>query len=185
MVLIRHETAFDSPAREALLNAAFGAERWAKTSERLREGRLPADDLSFVAVHDGRLVGTVRLWDIAAGRGHTALLLGPLAVDAQMRNAGIGGALMTRALAEARGRGHAAVLLVGDAPYYSRFGFSAEKTAALRLPGPYEMDRLLAHELIPGVLDGARGLIHPTGRREAVPARAAGPRLGRARRKAA
>jgi predicted N-acetyltransferase YhbS len=51
------------------------------------------------------------------------------------------------------------VLLVGDAPYYSRFGFSSEKTGALWLPGPYERHRLLGYELKPGALDGARGLI--------------------------
>jgi predicted N-acetyltransferase YhbS len=72
---------------------------------------------------------------------------------------------MRRALAEARRRHHRAVLLVGDAPYYGRFGFSAEKTDALVLPGPYARDRLLARELVPGALDGARGLVHATGRR--------------------
>jgi predicted N-acetyltransferase YhbS len=61
------------------------------------------------------------------------------------------------------------VLLVGDAPYYGRFGFSNEKTAALRLPGPYEPHRLLARELEPGALDGARGLISAAGRRGRKP----------------
>ena len=65
--------------------------------------------------------------------------------------------------------GHAAVLLVGDAPYYGRFGFSNEKTAALWLPGPYEPHRLLACELKPGALDGARGLISACGRPEQQP----------------
>lgn len=71
---------------------------------------------------------------------------------------------MWHALREARTRGHPAVLLVGDAAYYSRFGFSAEKTGALRMPGPYECDRLLACELMQGALNGARGMIaayHP------------------------
>ena len=63
-----------------------------------------------------------------------------------------------------RGRlGHRAIVLVGDAPYYSRFGFSAEKTAGLRMPGPFERHRLLALELVPGALDGARGLLRPAG----------------------
>src|SRR5262249_39136161 len=64
-----------------------------------------------------------------------------------------------RALRAPRRRGLAAVVLVGDVPYYSRFGFSTEKTAALRMPGPFERDRLLALELIPGSLNGARGLL--------------------------
>ena len=97
----------------------------------------PADGLSFVAVEDGRVIGTVRLWPVTAGAGRPALLLGPLAVDPDCRNRGIGAALMRRALRDAR-RGHKAVLLVGDAPYYGRFGFSAEKTGSLWLPGPYE-----------------------------------------------
>ena len=85
------------------------------------------------------------------------------------RGRGIGAALMRRALAEAARLGHRAVLLVGDAPYYGRFGFSAEKTGALWLPGPYEKHRLLAREIVSGALDGARGLISPTGTRALIP----------------
>ena len=59
------------------------------------------------------------------------------------------------------------MLLVGDAPYYGRFGFTAEATGALWMPGPYERERLLARELVPGALDGARGLVRATG--DAVP----------------
>jgi predicted N-acetyltransferase YhbS len=170
MVAIRHETAFDVAPREALLDEAFGESRFTKTAQRLREGRLPAGGLSFVARAGGRLVGTVRLWDIAAGPGHPALLLGPLAVARAFRNRGIGGDLMRRALGEARRRGGTAILLVGDAPYYGRFGFSAEKTAALWLPGPYVRERLLANEIVGGALDGACGLISATGAREEKPA---------------
>jgi len=86
-------------------------------------------------------------------------MLGPLAVVADARNRGIGGALMLHALDQAKRLGHRAVLLVGDLAYYSRFGFSGEKTAALWLPGPDDPHRLLACELAPGALDGARGLI--------------------------
>jgi predicted N-acetyltransferase YhbS len=94
-----------------------------------------------------------------------ALLLGPLAVEPTLKGAGIGSALMRQAVSEARRLGHAAIILVGDAPYYARFGFSAEKTAALAMPGPYEKHRLLARELAPGALDGAHGVIRPTGRK--------------------
>ena len=90
-----------------------------------------------------------------------------MAVAADCRNRGIGAALVRRAFAEARRLGHGAIILVGDAPYYSRFGFSAEKTGGLQLPGPFERHRLLALELMPGALDGARGLIRadrPRGR---------------------
>jgi predicted N-acetyltransferase YhbS len=93
------------------------------------------------------------------------LLLGPVAVAADCRNRGIGAALILRCLREARRRGHGAVILVGDPPYYGRFGFTAEKTAALRLPGPFERRRLLALELAPGALDGAHGRISAAGKR--------------------
>ncbi len=137
MVTIRNERSTDIAARERLLDAALGPARFAKPSERVREGRFAAEGLSFAALDNGRLVGTVRLWNVSAGLGRPALLLGPLAVAEEARNRGIGTMLMQRALREARCRKHGAVLLVGDAPYYGRFGFSAEKTGALRLPGPY------------------------------------------------
>jgi predicted N-acetyltransferase YhbS len=169
MITIRTEAKRDVAAREALLDEALGAARCTKTAERLRDGRLPADRLAFVACDGRKLVGTVRLWDISAGLQRPALLLGPLAVASQWRNQGIGSALMRHALAAATTRGDAAVLLVGDAPYYARFGFAAEKTADLWLPGPYERGRLLACELRPGALDGARGLISATGRLAPTP----------------
>jgi predicted N-acetyltransferase YhbS len=181
MIAIRDEIAFDSAPREGLLDEAFGDGRFAKTAERLRAGRLPAEGLSFAARAGKRLVGTVRLWNVTAGPGRPALLLGPLAVAGDFRNRGIGGNLMRHALEQARRRGHGAVLLVGDAPFYGRFGFSSETTRALRLPGAYERERLLALEIVPGALDGARGLISPTGRRAPKPELAAliaGPARG-------
>jgi len=169
MVTVREEKIADGAARETLLDEAYGAARFAKTSERLREGRLPADGLSLVAVDHGRLVGTVRLWNVTAGPGREALLLGPLAVHPQHRNRGIGATLMRRAIARARLAGHGAVLLVGDAPYYGRFGFSAAPTGTLWMPGRYDRDRLLALELKAGALDGVRGLIGAAGRLAPAP----------------
>jgi predicted N-acetyltransferase YhbS len=165
MISIRSERSTDIVARERLLDAAFGIARFAKASERLREGRLAAEDLSFVATESGRLVGTVRLWNVNAGLGRPALLLGPLAVASDARSRGIGAALMRRSLREAKRLGHQAVVLVGDAPYYGRFGFAAEPSAALRLTGPYEQHRLLGLELKRGALAGARGLIRASGYR--------------------
>ena len=163
MVTIREERIADVAAREALLDAAYGAARFSKTSERLREGRCPAAGLSLVAVDHCQLIGTVRLWNITAGPGRDALLLGPLAVHPNHRNRGIGTALMRRAIARARLAGHGAILLVGDVAYYDRFGFTAALTGKLWMPGRYERDRLLALELKPGALAGARGLIGTTG----------------------
>jgi predicted N-acetyltransferase YhbS len=159
MVTIRNERPVDAAAREALLDLAYGPSRFTKPSERLRERRLPAAGLSFVAVEHGRVIGTVRLWHVTAGPGRPALLLGPLAVHPDCRNRGIGGALMRHALRVAAKRGHAAVLLVGDPAFYGRFGFSAEKTGKLWLPGLPDRSRLLGHELAAGALDGVRGSI--------------------------
>lgn len=233
---IRSERASDVVAREALLDACFGANRQTRTCQRLRDGRAPAEGLAFSAVRQGlpsrirssqhlpqdlertsnsirtaadsncacggcfgnspaetcrdgvgnfrsatRLVGTVRLWHVSAG-GVRALVLGPLAVDDTCRKLGVGAALIDHALAAAKARGHGAVILLGDAPYYARFGFSAQKTGDLSLPGPFERDRLLGRELRDGALDGAWGLIVPTGapKRTAARAKKALPPLQRA-----
>jgi len=162
-VVVRDEQLRDIDARESLLDAAFGTDRFAKTSERLREGRLPADGLALVAAAGERLVGTVRLWNVALGPDCPALLLGPLAVDGTIRSAGIGGLLMRESIDRARRDGHRAIILVGDEPYYRRFGFATAKMDRLWMPGPVERSRFLGLELVPGALDGARGLVSPTG----------------------
>ena len=160
--VIRSERASDVAAREALLDACFGDNRHERTCQRLRDGRAPAAGLALSAMRGGVLVGTLRLWHVSAG-GRDALMLGPLAVAAEARSLGVGAALMNAALMIAASRGHGAVVLLGDAPYYARFGFSTEKTGALVLPGPFERDRLLAIEFTDGALDGAEGQIVPTG----------------------
>ena len=165
MSTIRQERLADVEARELLLDEAFGDSRTRKSSERLREHRLPAAGLSFVAAEGKRVIGTARLWNIACGAGKPVLLLGPVAIAGDCRKRGIGAALVRRAVEAARQFGHAAIVLVGDAPYYGRFGFSAEKTGALWMPGPVERHRLLALELKPGALDGAQGMIRAIGRR--------------------
>src|SRR6202034_417304 len=156
--VIRAERASDVVAREALLDACFGANRHMRTCQRLRDGRAPAEGLALSVVRQGRLVGTVRLWHVSAG-GVPALVLGPLAVDASCRELGVGAALMNHALAAARALGHGAVILLGDAPYYARFGFTGRNANQLSLPDLFERDRLLGLELREGALDGAWGMI--------------------------
>lgn len=166
MFEISHERLEDVQEREALLDRVMGPGRWAKPSQRLRDGRSPAQGLSFVArAADGRLVGTVRLWEVVAGSAGPALLLGPLAIDGAWQGCGVGRALMARAASEAAARGYRAILLVGDAPYYARFGYSAAPTAGLELGPEVDPARFLALELTPGALDGACGQVLAAGRR--------------------
>ncbi|WP_186419231.1 N-acetyltransferase [Bosea sp. CS1GBMeth4] len=162
MITIRDEIETDIPAREALLDRCLGERRTAKSSERLREGRLPAEGLALTAERDGALVATVRLWHVEAG-GRPALLLGPLAVAPELQGEGLGKAMMHEAIRRAAGRGHGAILLVGDAPYYRRFGFTAEPMAGLSMPGPVERERFLGLELRQGALEGAGGMLRATG----------------------
>lgn len=163
---ISSETDADVAARNALLDRAMGANWRRKSSEKLRRGRLPAVAL-IARDRSGAVVGTVRLWQAAAGES-ACLLLGPLAVSPDFQGAGLGSALMRAAIEAARALGHGAVILVGDAAYYARFGFSAALTGNLAMPGPFEKHRLLALELRSGALAGASGILKPTGRKLAA-----------------
>ena len=163
MISIRIEKTTDVTAREALLDEAYGPSRFRKPSEKIRRGRQPAEGLALVAVDGDRIVGTARLWHVACG-DRPALLLGPVAVACDRQREGIGAALIAQAVDAARAGGHRAIVLVGDAPYYGRFGFTSDKTGALAMPGPFERHRLLGLELVPGALDGAAGVIAATGR---------------------
>lgn len=135
--LIEAEAATDAAAVEALVLAAFGPGRFAKTAERLRERASVA--VGFVARDGDRLRGSVRLWSITIGDA-PALFLGPIAVAADNRRAGLGAELVQACLdwAAQSGRG---VLLVGDAPYFGRFGFGTAE--GVTLPGPVDPRRIL------------------------------------------
>ncbi|HTI88670.1 MAG TPA: N-acetyltransferase [Alphaproteobacteria bacterium] len=161
MVTLTPERPEHGPAVDRLLDSAFGSEaRWHKTCQRLRDGQEPLRELSLVAIADERLVGTVRLWPVRAG-GRRALMLGPLAVDNRWRDHGVGSDLMTEALRRARAAGEKAVLLVGDEPYYKRFGFTPAPMKGLWMPGPVDRARFLGAELTPDALTGARGPVLP------------------------
>jgi predicted N-acetyltransferase YhbS len=175
MIRIGPEPPGAAREREALLDRAFGPARLAKTAERLREGREPAAGLSFAAFDsascdsaagdsaDGALVGTLRFWHVRLGEHCKGLLLGPVAVDQHLRGTGLGGRMIRRGLAAARDLRHGAVILVGDAPYYQRFGFSAAPASRLILPGPVDRRRFLALELTPGAMATAEGLVRAPG----------------------
>ena len=131
------EVPSDAAGIDALVLAAFGPGRFAKTAERLRETSSVAG--GFVARDGETLLGSVRLWSVTVG-GEPALFLGPIAVAADNRRAGLGAELVQacRGWASEQGRG---VLLVGDAPYFGRFGFEA--APEVRLPGPVDPRRVL------------------------------------------
>ncbi len=170
---ITEETPGDVLAREKLLDDAFGPARFLKTCERLRAGCLSARGLALAAKDGERLVATLRLWPVHAGVGRAALLLGPLAVTRDHRSLGIGAAMVEEGLTRAKASGHRAVLLVGDEPYYARFGFTRRFAENLVMPGPVERERFLGLELVPGALHGAHGRVMATGDKAARVATAA------------
>jgi predicted N-acetyltransferase YhbS len=154
---LRPEAAADGKAVEALVARAFGPGRLTRVSERVREFAPFRRDLSVCAWAGGALVGSVRLWDVKVG-GAPAIFLGPLAVDAHFRSGGAGGKLVAAACEAAAAAGAPAVLLVGDPPYFQRFGFSVEAAKDIVLPGPVDRRRVLLRVLTPAG-EGLAGLV--------------------------
>ena len=140
----------DPPAIELLLDRAFGADRHGRTAYRVRDGMRAITGLSFAALEDGVLVGTIQCWPVrfagADGRDVPLAMVGPVAVEPARQRDGIGRWLMEHALAAADASGEArALMLIGDPEYYGRwFGFTPERTAGWQVPGPVERHRLLA-----------------------------------------
>ncbi len=158
---IEPELPGDAEAVEKLLSDAFGPGRFAKTAERLREGRQPSLDLSFVARRGDNLLGCVRLWTVEVG-GAVAILLGPFAVDVTVRGLGIGRALIDTACDAARRAGHGVVLLVGDEAYFGPLGFSAVLGRRVVMPGPVDQARVLVRALSPKIEIGPSGAVAPS-----------------------
>ena len=146
------ETPAHDPDIEAINAEAFGPGRFAKAAYKIREGGPHERDLSFVALHAGNIVASVRMTRIIAGQG-SGLLLGPLAVRPTFKNLGIGKRLVTIALDAAVKAGYAAVVLVGDEPYYGPLGFRRMPRGTISLPRPVDLNRLLVHEISPGAAD--------------------------------
>jgi predicted N-acetyltransferase YhbS len=152
------ETSADAGMIERLHERTFGPGRYARTAFRVREGAGHLLDLSFTARIGTLLVGSVRLTPIRIGET-PALLLGPVTVEPPFRRRGIGLALLQRALAEAKHKGHRLVVLVGDEPYYGKAGFRRIPKGQARMPGPVDPTRLLVAELIEGAFAGVSGPI--------------------------
>ena len=146
---IRLENTDDDAGIEALNAEGFGPGRFAKSAYRLREGVKPVAGLSFVAVEDGVLRGSVRFWPVRIG-GHEELLLGPLAVQGNQRGRGIGIALMHAGIAAAQQGPWRGIILVGDEPYYAKVGFSRLPLGRVKFPGPVDQNRILGLSLKAG-----------------------------------
>src|SRR5438132_9577233 len=154
------ETPNDAQAIERLHERTFGPGRFVLSAYRIREHVEHRLDLSFTARIGTLLVGSVRQLPVCIGET-PALLLGPLTVEPPFRKRGIGRALLDRALAEARAKGHRLVLLVGDEPYSGRLGFKVVPKGRAAMPGPVDYNRLLVAELTDAAFDGASGAIRP------------------------
>ena len=159
-IAYRPEGPQDAHLIDALIDRAFGPGRHARAADRLRENNTLLPDLSFTAWEGERLVGSVRMWPVTIG-GAPAAFLGPIAVEAQLRNHRIGQTLVERACEAAARAGWSAVLLVGDAPFFERVGFSAAPAKSVVMPGPVDQRRVLLKALREGGADGLAGLVKP------------------------
>lgn len=155
-LVLRPERLEDQPLVDGLVARAFGPGRFVKTAERLREGNLPRRDLSLVAWAGGEAVGCVRIWPIHIGQT-PAVLLGPFTVEDAWRSRGLGGQLIEAACDGAARAGEGVVLLVGDAPYFEKYGFQQVPPGRAPLPGPVDPARVLWRALKPGALDDVQG----------------------------
>ena len=152
------ETAADWWEVEALYDLCFAPGREALSSYRLRDGVDPIAPLCLTLRDEGVLAAAIRYWPIRVG-GRRALLLGPIAVHPTRQGEGLGGWLIHDSLDRARGLGWDRVLLVGDAPYYARFGF--RRLTGVQMPPPTNPDRVLGHALQPGAWEGVGGRVTP------------------------
>lgn len=153
-ISIRPEQPDDHPALDQLIDRAFGPGRYAKSSERLREGNAPLAGVSMVAADAHGPVGCARMWPVMVGETRVAFL-GPLAVEAGARRSGLGAELVEAACAAARTAGFGAVLLVGDMPFFERLGFTVAR--GVRMPGPTDPARVLVRDLTGGAMGGLTG----------------------------
>ncbi|MCC6479543.1 GNAT family N-acetyltransferase [Sphingorhabdus sp.] len=133
----------DPGAVEALLDDAFGADRFRRTAYLLRTRSRAIAPLSLAVQQSGQLLGSIQCWPVRIG-GFPLVLVGPVAVATTEQGKGIGQLLMHSMLAAAAKIGEPAMVMIGDPEYYERFGFTADATGGWTLPGPWEPRRLLA-----------------------------------------
>ena len=156
MIKLSNESDSDAWEVEALYDLCFAPGREALSSYRLRDGIDPVKALSRVLRDGDVLAGAIRYWPVRVAQ-HAALLLGPVAVHPTHQGEGLGGLLIRDSLARACGEGWARVMLVGDAPYYARFGF--ERLSGVVMPPPTNPARVLGRALEAGAWQGVRGAV--------------------------
>jgi predicted N-acetyltransferase YhbS len=160
-IINRPLTPADFAAVSRLHAKVFGPGRFTRTAYRVREGAPKISPYCGVALLGETLVAAVRFTSITIGGVNGALLLGPLAVDPDFAGQGFGKRLVGGAMEAAKAAGVKLVVLVGDEPYYGRFGFRPAPPGQITMPGPVDPARLLAAEFEPGVLAAYTGLIAP------------------------
>lgn len=157
MLRLTEESAQDWWEVEALYDLCFAPGREALSSYRLRDGVPPVPELCLVARDESNIVGgAIRFWPVCVG-AHDALLLGPVAVHPTRQGEGLGGFLIRESLARAEEIGWERVMLVGDEPYYSRFGFS--RLEGVEMPPPTNPDRVLGRALVRGAWSNVCGKV--------------------------
>jgi len=161
MFRVLPETPTDSFEVEMLLDLAFAPGRTALSSYQLRDGVAGIAELSIIVRDEyDSVVGAIRYWPVRVGAaGDSALLLGPIAIHPTRQGEGLGALLMMESLERARGLGWRRALLIGDEPYYRRFGFTREMALALDFPKPVNLERLLAKELVEGSMQAVSGMV--------------------------
>lgn len=137
----------------------FGPGRFARTAYRIREGTKPVSRFCLLSRVAGELVASIRFTEVTVGGKGGVLLLGPLAVEARYAGLGYGKRLVAEGLEKAKAAGISLVLLVGDEPYYNRFGFKRIGLARIKMPGPVDPSRMLAAELRDGALADYAGMV--------------------------
>jgi predicted N-acetyltransferase YhbS len=160
-VINRPLTPADFPAVSQLHAKVFGPGRFTRSAYRVREGAPKISPYCAVALLGETLIAAVRFTSITIGGVNGTLLLGPLAVDPDFAGQGFGRRLIGEAMEAAKAAGVKLVLLVGDEPYYGRFGFHPVPPGQITMPGPVDPARLLAAELVPGALAAHIGLVAP------------------------
>jgi len=153
----RSVVADDLPQIAALQRLAFGPGRFARTAYRVREGTPDISPFCLAVLHGKRLIAALRMTPVTIGGAGGVLLLGPLAVLPEFAGQGFGRRLVAEALEHARANGIALVVLVGDEPYYGRFGFKPVPAGSIVFPGPVDERRILAAELVEGALARVHG----------------------------